>query len=85
MANKNISLSVFFDHILQAQEQTGKSLSEILAHISQIGVKAVEINLSYLLQHPETLDLLQASDLKISCIYETHYFVKNADEKSNST
>lgn len=85
MANKNISLSVFFDHILQAQEQTGKSLSEILAHISQIGVKAVEINLSYLLQHPEILDLLQAADLKISCIYETHNFVKNADEKSNST
>ncbi len=84
MANKNILLSVFFDHILQAQGQTGKSLSEILDHISQIGIKAVEINLSYLLQHPETLDLLQVAGLKISCIYETHNFVKNADEKKQA-
>ncbi len=63
-------LSVFFDHVLQAREQTGKSLEELLAGVRASGVEAVEICLTYLVEHPETLQLLKAADLEISCIYE---------------
>lgn len=63
-------ISVFFDHILQAKEQTGKSLEELLAGVRQSGIQAVEIRLEYLLSHEDTVRLLNESDLKVSCIYE---------------
>jgi sugar phosphate isomerase/epimerase len=63
-------LSVFFDHILQAKEQTGKSLEELLAGVRNAGIEAVEINLTYLCEHSQVWDALQNADLGISCIYE---------------
>ena len=54
-----IRLSVFFDHILQAEEQTGKHIPELLAEVKEEGISAVEINRTYLLEHPETLELLE--------------------------
>lgn len=65
-----IGLSVFFDHILQAEEQTGKHIPELLAEAKKAGISAVEINRTYLLEHPETLEMLEAADLQVSCIYE---------------
>ena len=65
-----MKLSVFFDHILQAQEQTGKSVEELLAGVRAAGIGAVEINLSYLCEHPEVWDALKAATLGVSCIYE---------------
>lgn len=65
-----MQLSVFFDHILQAKEQTGKPLEELLEGVRSAGTTAVEINLNYLSENPCTRDLLQAADLGISCIYE---------------
>lgn len=63
-------LSVFFDHILQAKEQTGKSLEELLAGVRNAGIEAVEINLTYLCEHSLVWDALKAADLGVSCIYE---------------
>ena len=65
-----MKLSVFYDHILQAKEQSGKSLEELLRGVQAAGIDAVEICLTYLLEHKETLKLLQDADLGISCIYE---------------
>jgi len=65
-----MKLSVFFDHILQAQEQTGKSLEELLTGVRSAGIEAVEINLSYLCGHPDVQKLLATNKLGISCIYE---------------
>lgn len=79
-----MKISVFFDHILQAREQTGKSLEELLAGVRKSGIEAVEINLYYLETHPETVALLQAADLKVSCIYEFYEMgVKDESEKIN--
>lgn len=64
-----MKLSVFYDHILQAKEQTGKSLDDLLTEVRNSGIEAVEINLEYLEKHPETIQLLNATDVKISCIY----------------
>lgn len=45
-----MKLSVFYDHILQAAEQTGKPLTELLRNVKNAGIEAVEINMSYLNQ-----------------------------------
>lgn len=65
-----IRLSVFFDHILQAEEQTGKHIPELLAEVKNAGISAVEINRTYLLEHPATLEMLETAGLQVSCIYE---------------
>lgn len=65
-----IRLSVFFDHILQAEEQTGKHIPELLAEVKNAGISAVEINCTYLLEHPATLEMLETAGLQVSCIYE---------------
>ena len=76
-------LSVFFDHILQAREQTGKSLEELLAGVRNAGIEAVEINLSYLCENSCVLDLLKNADLGISCIYE-FYDMGHFDESEKA-
>lgn len=62
-------LSVFFDHIRQANEQTGKSCEALLSDIRKAEIEALEINLDDLLSHPELPALFQAADLSVSCIY----------------
>lgn len=78
-----MKLSVFFDHVLQAQEQTGKTLEELLVGVRAAGIEAVEINLSYLTGNPEILDLLKQNELNISCIYE-FYDMGHCDETEKS-
>ncbi len=78
-----MKLSVFFDHVLQAKGQTGKSLEELLAGVRAAGIEAVEINLSYLCEHEEVFGLLSQNDLKISCIYE-FYDMGRCDETEKS-
>ena len=78
-----MKLSVFFDHVLQAREQTEKSLEELLAGVRAAGIEAVEMNLSYLCEHEEVLDLLAQNDLKVSCIYE-FYDMGRCDEAEKS-
>lgn len=65
-----IRLSVFFDHILQAEEQTGKHIPELLAEVKKAGISAIEINCTYLLEHPAMLEMLETAGLQVSCIYE---------------
>lgn len=65
-----MKISVFYDHILQAAEQTGKPLPELLHEARETGIEAVEINMTYLSEHEETYGLLKDADLKVSCVYE---------------
>lgn len=76
-----MKLSVFFDHILQAQEQSGESLMTLLSYTKKSGIDAVEIRLTYLLEHEETAELLKKAGLAISCIYE-FYEMDSRDEKT---
>lgn len=64
-----MKLSVFYDHVLQAEEQGGKSIEELLSGVRAAGIEAVEINLEYLIEHEKTLELLKQTELDISCIY----------------
>ena len=65
-----MKISVFYDHILQAAEQTGKPLAELLRNVKNAGIEAVEINMSYLCQQEQTYALLKEAGLKVSCVYE---------------
>lgn len=76
-------ISVFYDHILQAREQTGKSLQEILSEVKKLGICGVEINLSYLCKQEDTLELLKDAELEISCIYE-FYRMDCCEEKEKA-
>lgn len=74
-----MKLSVFYDHILQAAVQTGKSLEELLEGVKAAGIDAVEINMSYLCEHQEAYRLLQQAGLQVSCVYE-FYEMEHRDE-----
>lgn len=74
-----MKLSVFYDHILQAESQSGKTLEELLSGVKAASIDAVEIRLEYLLEHEETLELLKRTGLGLSCIYE-FYDMDSKDE-----
>lgn len=74
-----MKLSVFYDHILQAEGQSGKPIEELLPGVRTAGIEAVEIRLEYLLEHEETLELLSRAGLGLSCIYE-FYDMDSRDE-----
>lgn len=78
-----MKISVFFDHVLQAQEQNGKSLEVLLQSVRDAGIEAVEIRLAYLAEHGEVLDALRQADLKVSCIYE-FYDMERSDESEKA-
>ncbi len=66
-----MKLSVCYNHILLASEQTGLSLSEVLKQVRSMGIQS--IGCSYEELAPFTIEmklLLKASGLNISCIYK---------------
>ena len=65
-----MKLSVFYDHILQAESQSGKPIEELLSGVRAAGIEAVEIRLEYLLEHEDTMELFKRTGLGLSCIYE---------------
>ena len=78
MDNKEVrrdgpKISAFFDHVLEAGEQSGKSLSEILGDMRKADIRGLEMRLSHLLEREEEVaGLLAENDLKVSCIYEMY-------------
>lgn len=73
-----MELSVFYDHILEAAQQTGKSTLEILKYCHDIGINGLEINFSFLDENRNTVcSELFDSGMKISCIYESFDFGRN--------
>ncbi len=65
-----MDISVFYDHIIQAGEQTERSADLLISEIKEDGISAFEINLTYLLGHQEIYSLILQKKMKISCIYE---------------
>ncbi len=76
-----MKLSVFYDHILQAAEQTGKTVPELLAEAKNAGIDAVEINMTYLNEHEETLEQLRQAELRVSCVYEFYEMDKREEKE----
>lgn len=75
-----MELSVFYDHIREAAEQTGKSTSEILKRCRDMGISGVEMNFMFLEERKETVCAeLSEAGMKISCIYEAFDFGRDRD------
>ena len=72
----NMKISVFYDHILQAAEQTGKSLPALLHEAGEAGIEAVEMRLSCFLENEAVLELLKEAGLSVSCLYEFYEMEK---------
>ncbi|MGN0165336.1 MAG: sugar phosphate isomerase/epimerase family protein [Lachnospiraceae bacterium] len=65
-----MKLSVFYDHILQASEQSGKSILTLCREVKSAGIDGVEIRLGNLLGDDYTFECLGDAKLDISCIYD---------------
>lgn len=66
-----MKISVFYDHITQAEKQTNRSLDDLLGEIKEEGIDGVEINYSQLAcDKSNILSALGKAGLQISCIYE---------------
>ena len=64
-------LSVFYEHILQACEQSGKTIPEVLAFCREQGISAVEMNYSLFASEKEVIaPMLSNAGLVISCMHE---------------
>lgn len=75
-----MELSVFYEHILEAAQQTGKSTSEILKYCHDIGISGLEMNFSFLEDNKRRLcSELSETGMKISCICESFDFGRNKD------
>ena len=73
-------LSVFYEHILQACEQSGKTIPEVLAFCREQGISAVEMNYSLFASEREVIaPMLSAAGLVISCMHETFDFSHDTD------
>lgn len=61
-----MKLSIFYDHVLDASRQSGKSLVEILTEAKNAGISAVEINHDNIARQPEMLPAIREAGLAIS-------------------
>lgn len=72
-----MKLSVFYDHIVQAHKQTGKSISEILKLCRSIGIEGVEMEYTLFSQDRDAIcSMLSEAGLSISCFYDFFEFQK---------
>ena len=73
-------LSVFYDHILQAHGQLGKSIPEILQYCRSLGIDAVEMEYTLFSENRTTIyPMLSRAGLSISCFYEFFNFHNDSD------
>jgi len=63
-----LKLSVFYPHILDAAEQTGRSIPEILSVCRELGIRAVEIDAPHLSPEFHHLSMIQDAGLEIGCV-----------------
>lgn len=77
-----MKLSVFYHHILEAAEQSGKTVGEILSYVAQAGVNAVELEYSMITNgKEELLNSLKQNGMSISCVFHNFAFEKHYDDE----
>ena len=65
-----MKLSVFYDHIKEAEKQSNLAFAEILKEVRKAGITGIEINFSCLKENKEKiLEELKTAGLCISSIY----------------
>lgn len=77
-------ISVFFDHVREASEQTGLGLAEALMEARSFGITALECSLESLLEDVEgRKELFEKCDMRVSSVYAVVDFV-NADSAESA-
>ena len=77
-----MKISVFYEHILEAAQQSSKSILEICQLAASYGITGVEIENTRLLdKENDVLNILRQTGLEISCIYGFFDFSHNGDIK----
>ena len=65
-----IKLSIFYEHLREAMEQTGKSLEELLGEARRAGISGVEMEFTTLVQRPELNRIIKNAGMEISNLYQ---------------
>ncbi|MBE5864166.1 MAG: hypothetical protein E7295_15185 [Lachnospiraceae bacterium] len=65
-----IKLSIFYEHLREAMEQTGKSFEELLAEAKKAGISGVEMEFSTLVKKPELQRIIRNAGMEISNLYQ---------------
>lgn len=73
-----MKLSVFYHHICEAAQQSGKTVPEILKTAKSFGIDYLEFDIADL-KNDETADILSNSGMKISSVYGFYDFAGSAD------
>ena len=63
-----MKLSVFYDHVIDAHNQTGKDILDILKFVKDRGIIALELRLSHLQENPKIKEWVKEAGLLISCL-----------------
>ena len=59
-----MKISVFYDHIREAAEQSGQSMDEVFQKVESFGIKGIEIEDKVLMEEEEKIfKLLQDHDM----------------------
>ena len=75
-----MKLSVFYDHIKEAEKQSNLAFAEILKEVRKAGITGIEINFSCLKENKEKiLEELKTAGLCISSIYELYNWGNKPD------
>lgn len=75
-----MQISVFYDHITQAGQQTHRSLPQLLRECKGWGIDGLEINYTQLRKGGFLLrQAFRRAGLAVSCIYEFYDFTHNGD------
>ena len=74
-----MQISVFYDHILEANEQTGKSIPEILDTIKSYGISALECSIDSIRgKEAEMLNMFNNAGLNVAEVYGTFQLQEKA-------
>lgn len=72
-------ISVFYNHITEAVEQTCLSMKEVLFQVKQAGIDGIEINFDELMGRQKILEELNEAGLVISSIWQFYSFNTSSD------
>lgn len=65
-----MKLSIFYDHVTTAAEQSGRSIDEILASAVSAGIEAVDVNNSNIARDPDMLPAIHRAGMQVACSFE---------------
>ncbi len=75
-------LSVFYEHIFEAAQQSGRSVEDVLKHAKVCGIDLLECDLWRLSDREEQKALFESCGMGVSCIYAQFDFLHDSPEMS---